>query len=124
MGSLVGLAIYVTIDASYDLWTRAAPAASSWGMVIAAGAGVVAPILVRVKLRVATCINSAALRADATCGVVCAYMAGTLLIGLGLRAVLEWWWADPVAALGLVYFIAREGHEALADRCGCESARG
>jgi len=54
------------------------------------------------------------------CGVICAYMAGTLLVGLALRAAFGWWWADPVAALGVVYFIVREAREALTARCGCD----
>ena len=122
--SLVALAVYVTLDSGYDLWAHVAPAASPWGMAISAGAVVVMPILVRVKLRVATSINSAALKSDAMCGVVCAYMAGTLLVGLMLRAAFGWWWADPVAALGIVYFIVREAREALTDHCGCETACG
>lgn len=119
---LVALAVYVTLHAGYNLWTRAVPDASPAGVVLAACALLVMPVLVRVKLRVAASINSAALKADAMCGIVCAYMAGTLLIGLALRAAFGWWWADPLAALGLVYFIAREGREALTDECGCESA--
>jgi divalent metal cation (Fe/Co/Zn/Cd) transporter len=118
--SLVALAVYVTLDSGYDLWTHVAPDASLWGMAIAAGAVVVMPILVRVKLRVATSINSAALKSDAMCGVACAYMAGTLLVGLALCAAFGWWWADPVAALGVVYFIVREAREALTDRCECD----
>ncbi len=117
--SLVVLAVYVTIQSGYDLWTRAAPNASPLGMALAAGAIVVMPALVRMKRRIAASIDSAALKADAMCGVVCAYMAGTLLVGLGLRAAFGWWWADPVAALGLVYFIAREGYEALTDHWTC-----
>jgi|SRR5664279_35888 len=120
--SLVALAVYVTLHAGYDLWTRAVPDASPVGVALAACALVVMPLLVRVKLRVAASINSAALKADAMCGIVCAYMAGTLLVGLGLRAAFGWWWADPVAALGLVYFIAREGREALSNDGGCECA--
>jgi len=117
--SLVALAVYVTLHSGYDLWTRAVPDASPVGVALAACALVVMPVLVRVKLRVAAGINSAALKADAMCGIVCAYMAGMLLTGLGLRAAFAWWWADPLAALGLVYFIAREGREALTDDCGC-----
>ena len=117
--SLIALAGYVTLHSGYNLWTRAVSDASPVGVALAACALVVMPVLVRVKLRVAASIKSAALKADAMCGIVCAYMAGTLLIGLGLRAAFGWWWADPVAALGLVYFIAREGREALTDDCGC-----
>ena len=47
-------------------------------------------------------------------------MAATLLAGLVARAAFGWWWADPVAALGIVYFIVREAREALAgDADGC-----
>jgi hypothetical protein len=31
---------------------------------------------------------------------------------VGLNAVFGWWWADPVAALGLTYFLVREALEA------------
>ena len=117
--SLIALAVYVTIRSVSDLWTRAAPDTSAIGIALALCAVVVMPALVRVKLRVAASIDSAALRADAMCGMVCAYMAGALLVGLGLHAAFGWWWADPVAALGLVYFIVREGREALSERCGC-----
>ncbi len=120
--SLVALAVYVTVHAGYDLWTRTAGEASPLGLALAACALVVMPLLVRAKLRIAASIGSGALRADAMCGIVCAYMAGTLLLGLGLRAAFGWWWADPAAALGLVYFIAREGREALSDRCACGGA--
>ena len=119
--SLVALAVYVTLNSGYNLWTHAVPDVSLMGLAIAVGAVIVMPILVRVKLRVATSINSAALKSDAMCGAVCAYMAGTLLVGLALRAAFGWWWADPVAALGIVYFIVREAREALTDRCGCET---
>ena len=38
----------------------------------------------------------------------------TILIGLGFNALLSWWWADPVSALFLIPFLAKEnfsGHE-------------
>jgi divalent metal cation (Fe/Co/Zn/Cd) transporter len=79
------------------------------------------PALVRAKLKISSAINSPALKGDAACGAVCLYMAATLLVGLLLRAACGWWWADPVAAFGIVYFIVREGREALTAQrtCGC-----
>ena len=35
------------------------------------------------------------------------------LAGLALNALLGWWWADPVAALGIAVLLVREGLEAL-----------
>ena len=54
----------------------------------------------------------------------CAYMAITLLVGLLLNKLFGWWWADPLAALVLVYFIVKEGREALqeartGETCDC-----
>ena len=37
----------------------------------------------------------------------------TLLLGLGVNALFGWWWADPVAALAMIYFLVREGVEAI-----------
>ena len=37
----------------------------------------------------------------------------TTLAGLGLNALLGWWWADPVAGLVIVVFLLREAAEAL-----------
>lgn len=121
--SLLFLALFVVVHASYDLWNRSKPESAPLGIALAAAALIIMPCLVSVKRRIAGEIGSAALRGDASCGVVCAYMAATLLVGLALRAALGWWWADPVAALGLVYFIVREGREALAaargEACDC-----
>jgi divalent metal cation (Fe/Co/Zn/Cd) transporter len=65
------------------------------------------------KLRVAKHISSTALKADAVCSLSCAYMSVALLIGLLLNKFFDFWWADSLAALALVYFIVREGREAL-----------
>lgn len=112
-GLLLALALYVVGTSAHALLAHARPDVSLPGLAMAGASVVVMPWLVVVKRRVAARVGSAALRADAACGVTCAYMAATLLIGLGLRAVLGWWWADPVAALGIVYFLVREGLEAL-----------
>ena len=31
---------------------------------------------------------------------------------MGLNAAFGWWWADPVAALAMTFFLAREGTQA------------
>lgn len=111
--SLLLLALYVAGRSAYNLWTHAASESSPLGIAMAATALAVMPWLIRTKRKVAFAISSPALKGDAACGVVCVYMAATLLAGLVLQAVLGWWWADPVAALGIVFFIVREGREVL-----------
>jgi Predicted Co/Zn/Cd cation transporters len=71
------------------------------------------PLLAWAKLRVASPLQSAALRADAYETVTCAWLSLTTLIGLALNVWLGWSWADPMAALLLVPLIVREGLEGL-----------
>lgn len=121
------LASYIVASSAWTLFIRARPESSWWGVGLALAAAVMMPLLWQGKLRVAKRIGSAALKADAACSVTCAYMSLTLLVGLLLNAVFGWWWADPLAALALVYFIVREGREALheartGESCCCASA--
>jgi divalent metal cation (Fe/Co/Zn/Cd) transporter len=71
------------------------------------------PLLALYKKRIATEINSRALRADALETLACSYLSFTLLLGLGANALFGWWWADPVSALAMVYFLVKEGTEAI-----------
>jgi len=107
------LATYIVADSAWTLFTHAHPESSWWGVGLAPTAAIVMPLLWQGKLRVAKQIGSASLKADAACSVTCAYMSLALLVGLLLNALFGWWWADPLAALALVYFIVQEGREAL-----------
>ncbi len=118
--SFLALSAYVLAEALLDLWNREAPERSTPGIIIAALSLIVMPLLARAKRRVARSINSKALHADSRQTDLCAYLSAILLAGLGLNAVLGWWWADPVAGLIMVPVIAREGIEALrGEPCGC-----
>jgi divalent metal cation (Fe/Co/Zn/Cd) transporter len=124
--ALYALALYILLNATFSLVTRARPEENWAGLGLAIAAVLVMPILWRLKLRVARRINSAALRADAACSVSCAYMSLVLLVGLALTWTSGWWWADALASLGLLYFVIREGHEALKESrghaCACGEA--
>lgn len=122
--SLFGLALYMVGESAFALFTRTRPEASWWGVGLAIAAAIMMPLLWQGKLRVAKRIGSAALKADAMCSASCAYMSFTVLAGLLLNALFGLWWADSLAALALVYFIVREGIEALreahtGEACSC-----
>lgn len=122
--SLFALAVYIVGDSAFAFVTRTQPEASWWGVGLAIAAAIIMPLLWQGKLRVAKRIGSAALKADAACSVTCAYMSLTLLAGLLLNRLFGWWWADPLAALALVYFLVQEGREALheartGEACSC-----
>ncbi len=110
---LLLLAIYVTVVSLIHLITHQAADASWSGLAIAGASVVLMPVLTVGKRRIGRALDSAALMEDGMCNLTCAYMAGTVLLGAGLTAWLGWWWADSVAALVLVYFIASEGWEAI-----------
>lgn len=111
--SLFALSLYLVGSSILTFLTRTQPESSWWGVGLAIAAAIIMPALWQGKLRVAKRIGSAALKADAACSVTCAYMSLTLLVGLLLNRLLGWWWADPLAGLALVYFLIREGREAL-----------
>jgi len=103
------LAVYVAIESGRALWMKALPERSWPGILIAAAAVIVMPLLARAKRRVALQLSSRALYADSRQADFCMYLSGILLAGLLLHALLGWWWADPVAGLVMVPIIAREG---------------
>ena len=107
--TLMALAVYVTARAVYDLATESRPDESIAGIVLAAASLVVMPIVSRQQHSYAQKINSLALEADSRETLVCSGLSAALLIGLGANALFGWWWADPIAALVMVVFIAREG---------------
>ncbi len=110
--SLVALAVYVIYESARALLLRDAPEASIPGIVVAIVTLVVMPLLAREKRRVAAALGSRALETDALQATLCMYLSAILLAGLVLNAALGWWWADPIAALAMTPFIAREGIEA------------
>jgi hypothetical protein len=57
-------------------------------------------------------LGSPTLHADAAETMLCAWLSAILLGGLVLNAAVGWWWADPVAAIGIAGLAAKEGLEA------------
>jgi len=119
--SLLLLAAYVAGDSVVSLVRREAPEKSLTGIALAIASLVAMPLLARAKRRVASALESSALRADSRQTDICAYLAAILLLGLLLNAAFGWWWADPVAGLGMVPLIAYEGSEALRGKTCCQN---
>jgi divalent metal cation (Fe/Co/Zn/Cd) transporter len=121
--SFFGLAAWVGWEAAGALLRREVPEESFVGIVLAILSLIVMPILAREKRKVARGLDSPALAADSRQTDLCAYLSAILLLGLGLNALLGWWWADPVAALCMVPIIGREGLGALrGESCSCHGA--
>jgi divalent metal cation (Fe/Co/Zn/Cd) transporter len=119
-GCFLALALYVGVDATTSLWARETPERSIVGLVILTLSLIVMPWLAHQKRAVARELSSRALHADATQTALCAYLSAIALVGVGLNALLGWWWADPVAALAMTPIILREGIAGLRGQKECE----
>lgn len=106
------LAAYVVFESVRDLATNAEPETSAIGIGVAIVSIIVMPTLGFAKKRLAEKMGSAVLRADAAETFLCSWLSVILLAGLVLNATVGWWWADPVAALGIAWLALREGREA------------
>jgi divalent metal cation (Fe/Co/Zn/Cd) transporter len=120
--SLFLLAAWVAFDAGGALWRGERPEASPVGIVLTAVSLVTMLWLARAKRRAAAALASRALEADAFQTTACFWLSVVTLGGIALNAALGWWWADPVAALAMTWFIGREGLEAWrGEECGCSA---
>ncbi len=118
--SLFLLAAYVDFDAALALWNRDEPRPSALGVILTLVSIVTMQWLARAKRRAARRLGSRALEADAFQTTACFWLSVITLAGLGLNAAFGWWWADPMAALAMTWFIAREGSEAWrGEDCRC-----
>ena len=111
-GTFFALAAGVGLESVRKLATGEHPSTSAAGMALTVVSLIVMPLLARAKRRVGRQLGSHALQADATETVLCVWLSAIVLAGLVLNAAFGWWWADPLAALGVVYVAAREGREA------------
>ncbi|MCB0956172.1 MAG: cation transporter [Ilumatobacter sp.] len=120
--SFLALAAYVGYGATAVLVTHEPPEASPVGIVLTALSLLLMPFLARAKRRVAPALGSRAQEAEAAQTSICALLSAVVLAGLVLNAAAGWWWADPVAALGVAVVAAVEGvrtwrADSLADTC-------
>jgi divalent metal cation (Fe/Co/Zn/Cd) transporter len=110
--SLFLLAAYVAIEAALALARGERPEPSFVGIALTIVSMAVMGWLARAKRRTARALGSRAMEADAFQTTACFWLSVITLSGVGLNAALGWWWADPAAALGMTWFIVREGREA------------
>lgn len=109
------LGAYIAYEAVSTLWKQEPPEQSTVGIILATASLLVMPLLAWRKLKVGRALESPALVADSKETFVCSYMSFALLLGLGLNALLGWWWADPVAALLMLPLIVHEGWKAVSE---------
>ena len=106
------LAPYVAVESVRALAGAEHPEVSHLGMALAVWSLITMPLLGIAKQRIAEQIGSAATKGEGRQNVLCAYLAGALLIGLAGNALLGAWWLDPVVGLLIAAVALREGVDA------------
>ncbi len=106
------LAPYVAVEAIRALVAGHHPDESAVGIALAASSLVVMPVLGRAKQRIGGQIGSSATASEGKQNLLCAYLAGALLVGLVGNSLFGAWWLDPIVALLIAYAALQEGREA------------
>jgi len=106
------LAPYVGFESVKALVESERPDVSWLGIALSASSMVVMPYLGIAKQRIAEQIGSAATKGEGRQNMLCAYLAGALLLGLLGNAAFGAWWLDPIVGLLIAGVAVKEGLEA------------
>lgn len=114
------LAPYVGFESIKALAETERPDVSWLGIALSASSLVVMPCLGVAKQRLADRLGSAATKGEGRQNMLCAYLAGALLVGLLGNAAFGAWWLDPTVGLLIAAVAVKEGIEAWrGEGCAC-----
>jgi divalent metal cation (Fe/Co/Zn/Cd) transporter len=106
------LAPYVAFESVKALITGEHADVSLVGIALAVGSVIFMPLLGIAKQRLADQLGSAATAGEGRQNMLCAYLAGALLVGLLGNALAGAWWLDPAVGLLIAGVAVKEGAEA------------
>jgi divalent metal cation (Fe/Co/Zn/Cd) transporter len=115
------LAPYVGVESVRHLLSGEHPSESWVGIWLAATSVVLMPMLGIAKQRIADQIGSSATKGEGRQNMLCAYLAGALLVGLLGNALIGAWWLDSTVGLLIAGLAVREGVEAWSGEGCCVS---
>jgi len=114
------LAPYVAFESLRALAGGVRPEESWVGIGLAISSLIVMPLLGIAKQRLADRLGSAATKGEGRQNMLCAYLAGALLLGLLGNALSGAWWLDPAVGLLIAGVAVKEGREAWrGEGCSC-----
>jgi divalent metal cation (Fe/Co/Zn/Cd) transporter len=116
------LAPYVAYESVKALAGAEHPEVSWVGIGLAVGSVIFMPMLGIAKERLADQLGSAATKGEGRQNMLCAYLAGALLVGLLGNALVGAWWLDPLVGLLIVAVAVKEGVEAWRGEGCCVSS--
>jgi len=107
--ALFAVAIYIAAQSVHVLMAGARPAASLLGIIWLSLTVAAMLLLAFAKRRIGRQLSNPVLLSEANVTLIDAYLAMAILVGIVLNATAGLWWADPIAALVIVYYGVREG---------------
>lgn len=116
------LAPYVAFESVRALVFVERPRESVVGIALACSSVVLMPMLAIAKGRIADELGSAATKGEGRQNMLCAYLAGALLVGLLGNAWLGAWWLDSAVGLLIAAVAVKEGREAWRGEGCCVAA--
>ena len=102
------LAIYVLLQSTTTLLSQSHPQTSVFGILWLAATLIAMLLLAWGKYQTGKKLNNAVLLTEGRVTLVDAYLAASVLVGVLLNSLWGLWWADPLAALIVVYYGFRE----------------
>ena len=106
------LAPYVAVESLRAVVGGERPDESWVGIGLAISSLILMPMLGIAKQRLADRLGSAATKGEGRQNMLCAYLAGALLLGLLGNVLVGAWWLDPAVGLLIAAVAAKEGREA------------
>jgi divalent metal cation (Fe/Co/Zn/Cd) transporter len=116
------LAPYVAFESIESLIGGHRPEVSWVGIALSIGSVIFMPMLGIAKQRLADQLGSAATAGEGRQNMLCAYLAGALLIGLLGNALAGAWWLDPAVGLLIAGVAVKEGIDAWQGEGCCVSS--
>jgi divalent metal cation (Fe/Co/Zn/Cd) transporter len=116
------LAPYVAFESVRALTGGEHPDVSWVGIGLAIGSVTFMPMLGIAKQRLADQLGSSATAGEGRQNMLCAYLAGALLVGLLGNAAVGAWWLDPGVGLLIAGVAVKEGVESWRGECCCTSS--
>lgn len=110
-GAFLALAVYLTIQSVLVLVSGYRPGHSVVGIAWTGVTAVAMFVLAAGKARTGKALGNPVLITEGRVTLVDGILAVAVLAGLVLNAAAGWWWADPLAALVIVFYALREARE-------------
>jgi divalent metal cation (Fe/Co/Zn/Cd) transporter len=111
--AFIGLAVYLLVQTAVALLQQHHPTDGVEGVVWAGVTAVVMFALAAAKTATGRELGDPVLVTEGRVTAVDGLLAVAVVLGVGLDALVGWWWADPVAGLVIVFYAAREARQIL-----------